>query len=84
MTDRTDRESRLLRDNERLRAENRAFKTGRIWIGIPEAAKIAAISEITLRKWCASGQVDPRCGVKMGNCWRFRRAVVMVSGILLR
>ena len=48
-----------------------------------QVSKETGISLSTLRKWAASGAIDPRCGRRFGYVWRFKRSVIEEEGILV-
>lgn len=79
-----DRVDELLRENQVLKDALAACVSGPIWIDLRQAAKLYGCGISTLRQWCAEGRIDPRCGIKQGGKWRFRRKVIMTEGILLR
>lgn len=80
----TEREKNLLKENEILRQQVKKLARGKSWIGLEEAARLCGVGISTLRRWCAEGRIDPRCGIKMGKGWRFKGAVLLAEGILLK
>jgi len=80
----TERERDLLRENETLRQQVKRMTRGKPWIGLEAAARLCGVGVSTLRRWCAEGRIDPRCGIKIGKLWRFKGKVVMEEGILLK